>query len=100
MVEVVTLGDMKAHLSLTADFGDADDMLITNKIAAATAHVELATGVIFDEINDVPEDLREAVRLLAAHLYENREATIFGVSVAPIPLGFDDLIRPHRVEWF
>lgn len=101
MTDVVTLADMKAHLGLTADFGTADDALITNKIRAAVAHTERAAGVSFDDLGgDVPEDLREAVRMLAAHLYENREASLVGVTASTLPFGYDDLIRPHRSEWF
>lgn len=101
MADVVTLADMKAHLGLTADFGTGDDPLIEGKIRAAVAHTERAAGVSFEDYgDDVPEDLREAVRLLAAHLYENREASLVGVTASTIPFGFDDLIRPHRPEWF
>lgn len=104
MAEVVTLSDMRAALGLTDDFGSADDGLIQRAIDAATAHTARAAGVDFDELavgaDGVPADLRLAVQMLAAHWFENREATIVGVSAAPLPLGFDDLIRPHRPEWF
>lgn len=101
MTDVVTLEEMKAHLGLTDDFGAADDVLILNKIRAAAAHTERAAGVSFADFgDDVPEDLREAVRMLAAHLYENREASLVGVTASVIPFGFDDLIRPHRTAWF
>lgn len=101
MIEVVTLEDMRAHLGLTEDNGSADDALIRSKIAAATEHTARAASVDFEEIEgDVPEDLKEAIRLLAAHLYENREASIVGVTASAIPFGYDDLIRPHRQEWF
>lgn len=104
MAEVVTLAEMRDALGLTADFGTGDDALIAQKIAAATAHVERAAGVSFDDLAEsepgVPADLKEAVTMLAAHWYENREATLVGVSMVPVPLGFDDLIRSHRPEWF
>lgn len=48
---------------------------------------------------DVPEPLREAVRQLAAHLYENREATIVGTSSANVlPYGVEELIADYR-QW-
>ncbi|GLK76707.1 hypothetical protein GCM10008171_19610 [Methylopila jiangsuensis] len=100
---VISLADMRAHLGLTDDFGADDDVLIVNKVAAATAHVEAAAGLSFDDfetVDAVPADLKEAIRMLAAHLYENREASIVGVSASAIPFGFDDLVRPHRAEWF
>lgn len=100
MAEVVTLAEMKAALGLTSDSGTADDALIQRAIDAATAHTERAAGVSFAEMEAVPADLVQAVTMLAGHFYENREASIVGVSVAPMPLGFDDLIRSHRPEWF
>ena len=101
MTEIVTLADMREHLGFTADDGTADDAMIQRKIAAAVAHVEKAAGISFDDFeNDVPEDLREAVRMLAAHLYENREASIVGITASTIPFGFDELVRPYRTEWF
>lgn len=98
MAEVIGLAEMKQHLNVV---DDADDALIARKIDAATAHVAQAASVDFDALGeDAPEDLREAVRMLAAHLYENREASIVGVSASTLPFGFDDLIRPYRKEWF
>jgi hypothetical protein len=34
--------------------------------------------------------------MLLGHLYENRESTTVGVSVAETPLGFRELLRPYR----
>lgn len=42
----------------------------------------------------LPEDLRQAVTLLAAHFYENREATTD--SRTPLPLGVASLLAPYR----
>lgn len=49
-------------------------------------------------MTEVPADLKEAVRLLTGHFYENREGSIVGVSAEEIPFGIWDLINPHR-EW-
>ena len=42
----------------------------------------------------IPDDLRHAVTLLAAHFYENREATTD--TRVPLPLGVGSLLAPHR----
>ena len=42
----------------------------------------------------VPDDLRHAVTLLAAHFYENREATTD--PRAPLPFGVGGLLAPYR----
>jgi len=42
----------------------------------------------------IPDDLRHAVTLLAAHFYENREATTD--TRTPLPFGVGSLLAPHR----
>ena len=51
-------------------------------------------GTISDK---VPQDLRQAVLMLAAHLYENREATI-NLSLKEVPLGVRALVE-HHAAW-
>ncbi len=59
------------------------------------SHVEvLLTAGYGASAGDVPDDLRHAVMLLAAHFYENREAT--AESRAPLPLGVAALVAPYR----
>lgn len=48
-----------------------------------------------DNPGDVPEPLRTAIALIAAHLFENREATATA-DLAELPLGAADLIAPYR----
>ena len=45
---------------------------------------------------DVPESIRHAIRLLAAHWYEHREAVAAAVSFDALPLGVSALIEPWR----
>lgn len=49
---------------------------------------------------DVPADLKGAVLMLAAHLYENRESTIIGMAVNEMPMGVDAAIQTYRTRWF
>jgi uncharacterized phage protein (predicted DNA packaging) len=94
---LVTLEEMKAHLNITtAD----DDALITGKIEAAEAHIEamLPAGSL-DNFAD-QQDVKEAVKQLAAHFYENREAVLLGVSAQELPLGVYQLLAPHRMWEF
>ena len=88
---IIEIADLKAHLNLDHD---DDDTLLAGKIEAAQAHVSAYVGEDLDQ--DSPAALKEAVRQLAAHLYENREASIVDGTVRPIPLGFHDLIAPFR----
>jgi uncharacterized phiE125 gp8 family phage protein len=52
--------------------------------------------------SNVPELFRQAILLLVAHLYENREAVAVaqGISVTTVPLAFESLIMAERVNWF
>lgn len=91
----VSLDSMKAHLGVTEDY---DDTLIAEKIAVATAFIEAQIGKPFADFDPIPAPLLEAVRQVAAHLYENREATIIDGSALEVPFGVAELIGPY-VEW-
>lgn len=91
---IITLADAKAHLGIV---DDADNSLISAKIDAAQAYIEAQIGFELDE--DSPADLIEAVRQMTAHFFENREATIVGVSIVETPASVADAIRSHRLWW-
>jgi len=46
---------------------------------------------------DVPMAIKAAIKLMIAHLYENREATLTGTIVTEYPLGFAALLSPFKV---
>lgn len=46
---------------------------------------------------DVPEELRTAIKMLAAELYEHREESIVGAPVASVSLNAKMLAGPHRL---
>lgn len=93
-MSIATLAAVKADLGI---LDDADDTLIQAKIDAAQAHLESLLGYeIADEFDEPPADLVQAVSMLAAHWYENREATIVGVSAAELPMGVADIVRNRR----
>jgi hypothetical protein len=98
-MSVITVADAKAHMNVTSA---ADDGLIADKIAAAEAWIAQYIGKPIDDAeafpDGTPEPLKEATRQLVAHLYENREATIVGVTMTAVSLGLFDLIGPYR-DW-
>jgi uncharacterized phiE125 gp8 family phage protein len=60
--------------------------------------IELDIEVGYGEAaNDVPADLRQAIRLLVAHWYENRGLIALGQAVAVLPASAAALITPYRV---
>lgn len=92
----MTLDQAKAHLNVTID---ADDALLTDKLAAAKAWVSAYTASDPDA-DTSPAPIREAVLQLTAHLYQNREASLVGVTAMALPFGFLDLLSPYRAFAF
>ncbi|WAJ26279.1 head-tail connector protein [Antarcticirhabdus aurantiaca] len=94
----VSLEDAKLHLNVTTD---EDDALILKKIDAAEAWIGLWLEDTFRvHASDWPDDLRQAVLMLTAHFYENREASLVGVSAEAVPFGVQEIIDAHRVWGF
>lgn len=99
---MVTLADAKAHLNLT---DDADDALVTRLIVTAQQWLESQLGYTLADrypptgspaVSTVPAPLDHGVLLMVGHLYENREASVVGVSATPIPFGVSDIVADWR----
>lgn len=45
----------------------------------------------------LPIPLASAILMHVAHLYENREASLVGVSAQVLPMGYDDLVEPYMM---
>jgi uncharacterized phiE125 gp8 family phage protein len=58
--------------------------------------IEITAGYGAEGTN-VPEPLRQAIRLLTAHWYENRGIAAVGQTVAALPESVAALIAPYRV---
>lgn len=63
---------------------------------AGGIELDIAAGY-GDAAADVPEPLRQAIRVLVAHWYENRGLIAQGQSVAVLPEAASALIKPYRV---
>jgi uncharacterized phiE125 gp8 family phage protein len=64
--------------------------------AAAGIEIDVTTGYGAAPEN-VPQPLRQAIRLLTAHWYENRAVAAVGNAVAVVPATVAALIAPYRV---
>lgn len=99
---IVTVAELKEQLNLTDDLGTADDALLGRKIFAAQDHIERQLGFKIEaryggEGQDpIPASLVEAVSLLAAHWYENREASLIGVNGYALPFGVQEIVDGYR----
>ncbi len=61
---------------------------------AGAVEVDYILGA--NDAAEVAPDLVMALRLLAAHYFENREAVVLGSTALALPLGVEGLIAPHR----
>lgn len=92
----ISLEQAKAHMRVDTDI---DDDLITNKLAAAKAWVAAYTASDPDSAT-APAPIKEAVLMLCAQLYENREISLNGLQAQELPFGFIDLLSGYRAWSF
>ncbi len=94
---MIDLATLKEHCNVT---GTTDDAVLTRLLAAAQKHVERLLGYALSDTVELPdgapEDLQQAVFMLAADWYGNREATLVGVTAQPIPFGVASIVAEHR----
>lgn len=97
----LALADLKQQCNVS---GSDDDAVLTRLLAAATAHVERLLGFKLDDADELPAgapaDLELAILQIAADWYENREATLIGVSAQPIPYGAREIVNEYRKYTF
>jgi len=64
-------------------------------LLAGGIHIEMTVGhgVL---ATDVPEPLRQAIRLLVAHWFENREPVVMNDSAADVPQSVAGLLAPYQ----
>jgi len=92
---VVALADIKLHCKIETD-QTVEDSLLTNLEMAARLHTENYLRYQIDA--SVGENIKQALLLLVAHLYRNREAVTSGRAAvgAELPLGYQALLYPER----
>ncbi len=62
----------------------------------AGIEVEFVAGY-GDDLADLPAPVLQAIRMLTAHWYEQREAVLTGSIATELPLGVASLIQPYRI---
>lgn len=93
---------LKAHLNMTDDeVDDLDDTVMPRLLDAAKAHAESVLGYKLDDTTHLPDgapaDLEQAVLMIAAHWFNEREAVLIGVTGQSIPFGADQILGEHRI---
>lgn len=91
----------KAHLNMTADEADEiDEAALGQMLDAAKAHVERILGFKLDDETELPDgvpaDLQQAVLMLGAHWYSERETVLIGVTGQEVPFGIAQILGEHR----
>ncbi|MBG6222794.1 MULTISPECIES: head-tail connector protein [unclassified Janthinobacterium] len=59
------------------------------------AAVDAGTAGLFPMV--ITDDIKVGILKLFGDMYENREDSVLAVSVAQLPLGARELLRPHRI---
>lgn len=97
---LVSLELVKKHCVL--DSYDGDDDLLTHYIESAEEHIITLTNRTLDELKQMsadgvsfPKSLQQAVMLLAAQWYDQREADS-RTKFEEMPNGLHALIKPYR----
>jgi uncharacterized phiE125 gp8 family phage protein len=92
-----TLGAAVYQTDMKADPGrlvrDPDESFPATSLLVNAVTIRFTAG--YGLANDVPEDIRLALLLLAGHWYEHREDTAMA-AIQRIPMGAEPLLWPHR----
>ncbi len=95
--ELADIVALKDHCKVD---GESDDVALTRALAAARAHAERFIGYRLNDATEfpdgTPDDLVLAVLMLAADWFENREASLVGLSVRPLPIGVSEVFANYR----
>ena len=94
----VSLALLKKHVN--ADEFNADDALLQQYLDAAVESVRIATNRSMEDLStlgygDFPAPLAQAVYMLAAHWYNQRES-VAAVQMHEVPDALQSLVKPYR----
>ncbi len=65
-----------------------------------TCGYEKTAGSPTDYRENIPDDIRQALLIMIAEWYENREETVIGAGVNPVPYSAMVLLTPKKARWF
>lgn len=92
MNNYLTIEQLKQHLNIDTSFTADDDYL---KALAEVAEEAVTEHCNNRFANGVPFPVRQAMLLMAGHLYTNREPIAIGVAANKIPLSYEYLLSPY-----
>jgi uncharacterized phiE125 gp8 family phage protein len=86
------------------DTGERDYVHLQSNQSWPSVDLKATGGVVvvfvagYDDPASVPESMKSALKLLVAHLYENREPFVVGTIIQAVPMSYDALIAPFTVD--
>ncbi len=86
----MTLEQVKQHLVIE---DTKDDTLINTYISAGKATI---TNYLHEEYNEESKTQNQALLLLVANWYANREATVSGTIISKLPYGVEFLLDMEK----
>ncbi len=84
------------HLDSKQGLITLNDSTMTDIYVQSNA-VKITAVVGEANIGDIKGSIKLAMLLLIGHWHENREDSISGTIIAPIPMGVDSLLAPYKV---
>ena len=93
----ISVADMKPHLSVSPD-DIGNDVIIQGYIDAAEAWVvtHLRRDLDTEFASGWPDSILQAVRLMVALWFHNREGVSEGGMTSEVPFGVKDMLAGHR----
>ena len=96
---------LKAQLNMTAEEGDEiDETVLPQVLDAAKAQAERILGYALTDTTELPSgapaDLEQAVLMIAAHWYNERETVLIGVAGQEVPFGAAQILGEYRTYTF
>jgi uncharacterized phiE125 gp8 family phage protein len=88
----------RVFLTAAGSWPDTDGAMNSGRIRFRAGYVDESSPTSADNL--VPEDIKAAIQIYAANLYENRESFATGTAfnVAKFPWGVENLLRMYRVD--
>ena len=68
-------------------------------IRAVTGYTDSAASPI-DLADNVPNSIKTAISMLVAHLYENREIAMVGLSASETPMSYQTILASYKLRFF
>lgn len=102
ITQVSVDGVVLASESYSVDLAAEPPRLKAAHDVVLPAPEDVMTGIAIDMLagygaaNAVPLPLKQAILMLTAHWFDNREAVAFGEQVQLLPMGVEALIAPYR----